>query len=674
MATVSKWTPFDVALDITATGGTVTRKSATQFTVEINASWETYYSGAKTNYGMTASSGGSSATLNPFGTKASSGSGSFTGTYSISGNGAATKTVTVTFRNFNNDNGNSATKTVSFSVSVPAWTSYKIAYNANGGSGAPASQTKWKDQTLTLSSTKPTRSGYSFLGWSTSSSATSATYSAGGSYTTNSAATLYAVWKANTYTVKYNANGGSGAPGNQTKTHAVALTLSSTKPTRTNYNFKGWGTSASATTVAYASGASYTANASITLYAIWELAYIKPRISNLSIIRSDSLGTANDEGTNALVSFDWECDKTVTGITIKWKPSSTTTWTSATVTASGTSGAANRVIGSSGLSVESSYDIHITVTDSGGSSYATGTLTSMKFAVDFLSGGKGVSFGKAAELEGVAEFAFDAKFNEPVYGKALGMDKLPTIPPNSDFNTYMEPGCYAVHSNAAAATCANIPVDRAGRLEVWSSTGEGVRSEQWSYLRQRFIPYNSVNAVWERELTRDSDNVWHYYEWWKSTLTPSASEKVYSKAAMTISLSTNTTLGVVNTYTKIPFNNNVLSTSDRLTMVDNSIRIGSNIQYVKVSGQTLIKAGSTAGNRHARIQKVSSSGTVTSVSWACVYSNPSYNTLYSFAPVVVPVVEGDTIRMVFYTSDSADSNSSGSAANGWQTYLTVEEL
>lgn len=527
MATVSKWTPFDVALDITATGGSVVRKSATQFTVTINASWETYYSGALTNYGMTASSGGGSVTLNPFGTKASSGSGSFVGTYSISGNGSATKSITVTFRNFNDDNGKSATKTVSFNVSVPAWTSYVIKYNANGGSGAPGNQTKWKDQTLTLSGTKPTRTGYTFLGWSTSSTATSATYSAGGSYTANSAATLYAVWKAITYTVSYNANGGSGAPGNQTKTYGKTLTLSSTKPTRTNYNFKGWGTSASATTVSYAAGGSYTNNAAITLYAIWELAYLKPRIVNLSIVRCDSSGTATDDGTNALVSFDWECDKTISSITIKWKLPSATTWTSATVSATGTSGTVSHVVGSDSLSVESTYDMHITVTDGSGSSYVIGSLTSMRFAIDFLAGGKGVAFGKTAELEGVAEFEFDGKFNKPVYGNALGMNKLPEIPANDDFNDYMETGCYAVYKNDNASTIANIPVARAGRLEVWSSTGEGIRSEEWSYLTQRYVPYNLDNAVWEREISRGEDNVWTYGEWVRTTLTKAASERVY---------------------------------------------------------------------------------------------------------------------------------------------------
>lgn len=528
MATVSKWTPFGVALDVTATGGTVTRTSATQYTVKINVSWETYYSGAQTNYGMTAASGGVTHTISAFnGTKRSSGSGSFTGTYSISGNGSATKTITVTFRNFNTDNGDSATKNVTFNVTVPAWTSYTISYNANGGSGAPSSQTKWKDQTLTLSTAKPTRTGHTFLGWSTSSTATSATYSAGGSYTANSAATLYAVWKANTYTVSYNANGGSGAPANQTKTYGKTLTLSSTKPTRTNYNFKGWGTSSSAKTVSYAAGASYTNNAAITLYAIWEVAYVKPRISNLSIVRCNSTGTADDEGQNGLIGFDWECDLTVSSIVIKWKLPSATTWTSATVTASGTSGAVSHVIGSNALSSESSYDVHITVSDNSGSSYATGTLTSMKFVVDVLAGGKGIAFGKTAELEDTAEFEFDAKFNGPVYGKALGMDRLPAIPSGSDLNNYIEPGCYAIQSNAIAASCGNVPVARAGRLEVWSATGEGVRTEQWSYLRQRYIPYNKDNAVWEREVTRGENNVWNYYAWWKSSLTPAASANAY---------------------------------------------------------------------------------------------------------------------------------------------------
>ena len=76
---------------------------------------------------------------------------------------------------------------------------YTISYDANGGSGAPDSQLKIHGTALTLSSVKPTRSGYAFLGWSTNKNATSATYAAGGSYTANASTTLYAVWEKRLY-------------------------------------------------------------------------------------------------------------------------------------------------------------------------------------------------------------------------------------------------------------------------------------------------------------------------------------------------------------------------------------------------------------------------------------------------------------------------------------------
>ena len=148
---------------------------------------------------------------------------------------------------------------------------YTVSYDANGGSGAPASQTKTKDVALTLSSTKPTRTGYKFLGWAASKTATSAQYQPGGSYTANAAVTLYAVWKENDYTVSYDANGGTGAPAAQTKKHGTALTLSSTKPTRTGYMFLGWAASKTATSAQYQPGGSYTANAPVTLYAVWKV-------------------------------------------------------------------------------------------------------------------------------------------------------------------------------------------------------------------------------------------------------------------------------------------------------------------------------------------------------------------------------------------------------------------
>lgn len=168
---------------------------------------------------------------------------------------------------YNASSGTQYKSSVAGSYTIPTPT-YTVSYNANGGSGAPEAQKKTHGKDLTLSSTKPTRSGYIFQGWSTSTD-DSVEYAAGATYSANASVTLYAVWKAGTYTVSYNANGGSGAPASQTKTYGKDLTLSSTRPTKDGYTFQGWSTTASGS-VEYAAGATYSANASVTLYAVWK--------------------------------------------------------------------------------------------------------------------------------------------------------------------------------------------------------------------------------------------------------------------------------------------------------------------------------------------------------------------------------------------------------------------
>lgn len=71
------------------------------------------------------------------------------------------------------------------------------------------------------------------------------------------------------YSVTYSANGGTGAPGAQTKWYGESLTLQSGRPTRAGHYFKGWATSASGA-AAYQPGATYTGNAALALYAVWE--------------------------------------------------------------------------------------------------------------------------------------------------------------------------------------------------------------------------------------------------------------------------------------------------------------------------------------------------------------------------------------------------------------------
>ena len=189
---------------------------------------------------------------------------------------------------------------------------YKVSFNANSGSSTPSALTStiYYDQTY----------------WNTNSSGTGTNYSSGGTYSANSAATLYAIWKTtngsvtlpsaisrangtSTRTVTFNANGGSCSTTSLDSTAIITYTFSkwaagSTSgttysagasftptaattmyatwnsstgsyssitlptPTRTGYTFKGWSTSSSATS---GTTGSYTPSSSVTLYATWQI-------------------------------------------------------------------------------------------------------------------------------------------------------------------------------------------------------------------------------------------------------------------------------------------------------------------------------------------------------------------------------------------------------------------
>ena len=277
---------------------------------------------------------------------------------------------------------------------------YTVSYNANNGSGAPSAQTKTYNVTLKLSSTVPARTGYDFLGWSTSNTATSATYAAGGNYTTNATTTLYAVWRLKTYTVSYNANGGDGAPANQTKTYGTALTLSSTVPTKTNYDFVNWNTKSDGTGISYNKGGSYTANEGTTLYATWKLSYVKPKITIVSSTR-----TPNADSKNIALSFNWVVSNLIStnhieSIEIGYKEKGVSgdyqtliTYNSFTDQYSGT---INYTSTGNLFSTDKSYDVQITVEDTIDSSIATTFISTAFFTIDFKKGGKSIAFGSSA--------------------------------------------------------------------------------------------------------------------------------------------------------------------------------------------------------------------------------------------------------------------------------------
>ena len=188
---------------------------------------------------------------------------------------------------------------------------YTVSYDTNGGSAAPSAQNKDYGAGITLSSAIPTRTGYTFLGWATSATATSASYQPGDRFFNDANTTFYAVWKADTYTVSYNANGGSGEPGSQIKNYGVDLTLSTTKPTREGYTFLGWSISSTANSANYQPGDTFTSNENTTLYAIWSKADVNlpsahlKATNNLSNIQTVTINMYDDEGVFA---YYWGTD------------------------------------------------------------------------------------------------------------------------------------------------------------------------------------------------------------------------------------------------------------------------------------------------------------------------------------------------------------------------------
>ena len=121
-------------------------------------------------------------------------------------------------------------------------TGYTIEYDANGGQNAPGTEYKNHNVNYTISETEPTKQGYTFIGWSTSSQATTAEYNKSSVYNKNESIKLYAVWKANTYNITYNLNGGSFT---STVDNKYTYNEEKTLPTGENvqkagYDFAGW--------------------------------------------------------------------------------------------------------------------------------------------------------------------------------------------------------------------------------------------------------------------------------------------------------------------------------------------------------------------------------------------------------------------------------------------------
>ena len=157
---------------------------------------------------------------------------------------------------------------------------YTVKYDSNGGTGTIRDSSYKLGESKKLTKNTFTKEGYTFIGWNTNKSSLSVIYTdeqvVNDLGQTGETVILYAIWKVNTYTVKYDSNGGTGSMANVTYSYGESKKLTKNTFTKEGYTFVGWNTNKDANAALYTdeqevSNLSKENDGVVTLYAIWEV-------------------------------------------------------------------------------------------------------------------------------------------------------------------------------------------------------------------------------------------------------------------------------------------------------------------------------------------------------------------------------------------------------------------
>jgi uncharacterized repeat protein (TIGR02543 family) len=388
-----------------------------------------------------------------------------------------------------------------FEYQLPAG-SYTVTFDANGGSGTMANETE--NSTTALTTNTFTRTGYTFSGWNTAANGTGTSYSDGASYAFNASVTLYAQWTANSYTVTFDANGGSGTMASETENTPTALTTNTF--TRTGYTFSGWNTAADGTGTSYSDGASYAFNASVTLYAQWTANSGGSGGSSGS--GPTAPGTPTDltvTAGNGQASFTWSAPSSnggaaITAYTVTCSPSGS-------VTVSGTSATIT------GLTNGTAYTCSVVATNSAGTGSSSSSVTVTPKAPApsnlcstytkndaFLCAVYEDLLGRAPDAGDLA--FWDVQLAGGVSRSAVAYDIVTSV----EYRNHLVTSCYETFLGRAAES---------GGLSYWVAQLNGEASDQWVvagflgssefYTDSGSTPAGFVTALYEKLLGRAAE-------------------------------------------------------------------------------------------------------------------------------------------------------------------------
>lgn len=300
-----------------------------------------------------------------------------------------------------------------YRVVCQAWSSGAMDVHANGSVGATNDSDGYWEGTFSNSA-----GGYfTFYQWDTwygrDKSARSVSFWArfnvtGGFGNGTSTATATVTMPAKpSWAVTYDANGGTGAPASQAKWAGEALTLSKTVPTRANHEFLGWATSAGGS-VAYAPGATYSADAALALHAVWRLLYSPPSVA-LSAFRTATAQATSESPAGGYVraSWSWSVDRTTSAsnaaksVTCRHREAGGA-W-SAVTPSGGTTGGSGSCYAAFAASTTAAHEVEVTVKDSlGGSTTRSAVVPMAAIPIDVANRGLGVGILSAAPTEGLS--------------------------------------------------------------------------------------------------------------------------------------------------------------------------------------------------------------------------------------------------------------------------------
>lgn len=191
------------------------------------------------------------------------------------------------------------------------------------------------------------------------------------------------------------------------------------------------------------------------------IAYSAPIIATLDASRADAEGVENYEGTHGKITLSFTIavadNKNTSSYKLEYRLKTATAWT---LLESGSGFAQYKQITTDSIfSIDSAYDIRLTVTDYFGSVTRTVELPTAFTLMDFHRGGRSLAFGKVAELEEGVEFALPAFFSH-----AETPSSVKYLDSGQDLNDIMDAGFYAIPNTTVAGNLLNKP---------WEGTATG---------------------------------------------------------------------------------------------------------------------------------------------------------------------------------------------------------